>query len=259
MASVEFPSTPTGSQAPAAPAATPPLVSEIPTTVAPAEVPAVPAATPAVPAKASKGKAKATPAEPVAAPAAPPETPVAIPEPPAEPPPEYVIAQVTKADMAKYTEEVTSNGDLSAESLAELESKGIPSDMAKAHVMTMKAHQTQVRNDVLSVVGGEEAFKVVSTWAASKLDQSQRDAFNEAARSGNVGVLKTMLTGIKAQYEAEMGSIGGTTLRGTASTGLAPFASRQEMVNAFNSVKYKTDGAYRDQCAKRIPAEGFKF
>lgn len=259
MASVEFPAIPSGPEAPkGAPAAAPPVVNEIPAETP--QTPAVPSQvteTPAEPAKApaakSKSKAKAPAAPPEVSSEAPATAPQ-IPEPPKEPEPKYVIGKVTEDDMAKYSEEVASKGDLSPETLAELESKGIPSDMARAHVMTMKAHLASQRNEVLSVVGGEDSFKVISEWAVQNLDASQRLAFNEAAKQGNVGVLKTMLVGIKAQYEAVMGTQGGTLLRGSSPSAEAPFASRQEMIDAINNPKYRTDEAYRQRVAKRLAA-----
>lgn len=170
------------------------------------------------------------------------------------------ILEANGLDPQRFTVEIQQNGSLSEESYAELEAKGFPRAMvdqylAGAGLMQEAAEvlsQAQLA-EVYGVVGGEDSFKSIATWAAQNVDAKSLETYNQMVNSGNVAQAKAALTWIKSMYTEANGSepnlLNGDTGDGEA---VEPFRSTAQLTAAMRDPRYRTDPAYRAEVVKRL-------
>lgn len=192
-----------------------------------------------------------------------PETPVVDPK--AAPSDVPLIAKTDAAkklstdELSSLTDEFKKNGKLSDETFTKLAEKGITREMAETHIAGVKALAVQYRTDVHKLVGGEDNFKSITEWAAANLEDADIDAVNATIQSGNLASVKLALNGLKAQYDAAVGTDPSLVhgAEGNRTAGIQPFRSNAEVTTAMSNPKYQTDEAYRQDVAKRLNVTNF--
>jgi hypothetical protein len=134
---------------------------------------------------------------------------------PAEAPKDGAAASMAEAkaavqeaglDFSALEREYREGGDLSAQSRAALQAKGIGKAMVDAFLAGQQAAETLGRQKVFEAVGGEQTYRAMMAWAATTLSQEEVDAYNDVARGSNLAALRMAAAGLYARYEASEGS-----------------------------------------------------
>jgi hypothetical protein len=224
--------------------------------------PTAPAPEPDPKASLALSDAPATPAPEAPAPTPAPEAPATdAPAAPAEPTPETPAVPstlVSQEEMAKWSDEVLQNGDLSEETVKTLEARGIPRELTARYVEGYKLSAERTVAEIQGVAGGAEQYAKVQQWANTQLNPDERAAFNKTLQSGDIAAIKTAVRGVYAQYTEAMGSAPQRTVNGTsAPAGLVPFASRQELVDAIKDPRWSTRPDYRKGIEARAAISKF--
>ena len=158
-------------------------------------------------------------------------------------------------DFDNLTQEFSAQGQLSDKSYKELADKGIPKETVDAYIQGQIALAEKYQSEVLSSIGGQEAYKEMTDWAKTNLTQGQLQAYNEAVASKNMDTVNLAVQGLKAQYDRANGQAPKRQLMGsTNSSGesIKPFMSRAQYVDAIKDVRYERDPAYRAEVVERL-------
>jgi hypothetical protein len=173
--------------------------------------------------------------------------------PPAEDKPKL---DTPKADLAAVAAEFEQTGSLSEDTYTKLAAAGFDRATVDSHIAGQVALAKQIRQDIASVAGGEEKLTKVLEWAGKNLPKDQIEAYDAAAKSKNVNLVKLALAGIVQAFNtanpAEPNLITGQPA--PLSGGVQPFRSNAEIVEAMRDRRYQTDPAYRELVARRMAA-----
>ena len=163
-------------------------------------------------------------------------------------------------DIATFTKEYERSGQLSPESYAALEAKGITRGMVNDYIngqqVLVESQVAQVKNSV----GGAEEYTKLTQWAAVNLDATQQRAYQTALDTNDLSLIMLAASGLKAQYDKAMGSdprvvVGGSAPRGN--DGLERFGSWEQVMAAMGDPRYSEDPAYRAQVEKKLNNSNF--
>lgn len=144
------------------------------------------------------------------------------------------------------------NGNLSDDHFAALEKVGIPRQMAEQYVEGQKALNSQRRAEVLSTIGGEEAYKAVTEWAAKNLSADEIKSYNTIVSGSDINASKIAIAGLNARYAAANGSEPKLISGETGQSAFTGFRSTAELKTAMADPRYKTDPAYRQDVQNRL-------
>jgi hypothetical protein len=191
------------------------------------------------------------------------ETPAATPAAPST----DAHAQVAKAglDIQSLTEEFAANGNkLSEASMAKLAAAGITAEQVNGYIAGQQAIVNQIATDLTAVAGGEKQLETLTAWAKVNATKEQKTAFDTALATGNRELIKQALTGIKANYDAAMGTEARVTTKNSEAipgiTGVQGFGSQAEMTAAMRDPRYKKgDRAFIKSVEDRIKASRGKL
>lgn len=172
-------------------------------------------------------------------------------------------------DYSKYEQEFLSTGDISDESKAELY-KVFPKNLVDNYIENMKQATAYAiaenEKKAFAVVGGEDNYKELVSWASKNLDQDEKEAFNELVSGSNEKLALQAIKGLQARMELAkatskkpnivMGSDEVITSSGDV------FLSRQDYANAIADPKYQTSPQYRAEIdaklARTMKSGGYK-
>lgn len=148
-------------------------------------------------------------------------------------------------DFDALSDEFNSTGALSDASYAALEAKGFHRELVDSFIAGQQAIAANYAAEVTSNVGGMEAYGEIVSWAKDNLTPDEIDAFNENVDSGNLTKAKLAVQGLKARYDAAVGTE--PTLLGGDNAGTTGdvFRSTAELTAAMKDPRYKKDPAYR--------------
>lgn len=153
------------------------------------------------------------------------------------------------------TKEYIENGELTNETYDKLSKSGIPKDVVDQYIEGQKALSEKFQDDVMSTVGGKEAYSEMTKWAAESLTPAQLDAFNRAVSVRDMEAVKFAVQGLKAQYDRAVGVPAKRQLMGNTSgsgESTKPFMSRTQYVDAIKDARYERDSAYRAEVLSRL-------
>jgi hypothetical protein len=114
--------------------------------------------------------------------------------------------------------------------------------------------------EIKAMVGGDQGFADLSSWAAANLDAGELDSYNAVVDSGNKAAIEWALKAMIARRSAPDAVIepklygGGTAPRQTR------FESQQQVLDAMNKMNdrgqrlYEVDESYRDKVTKMLAA-----
>ena len=159
-----------------------------------------------------------------------------------------------KATLESVLPEFEKSGVISQETFDKLEKAGIARSTAEAFLAGQQALAAQLRVQIASAVGGEERLTKVLEFA--KNNPAAAAAYNAAAASKNLELVKLALQGLNAAYSAanpaEPKFVTGTPAPSNGD--VVPFGSNAEMVTAMRDKRYATDPAYRESVMRRVAA-----
>lgn len=157
-------------------------------------------------------------------------------------------------DFNKFTDELLSQGELSEGSYEELAKAGISKQMADEYIEGQMAKAELFQQKVFSEVGGEDEYAKMIQWARSNYDEAEREAYNDAVNSGDMGKAKMALRALKASYEANYGKDPDSIVSGdkNSSEGFDVFESEAQVTQAMKDPRYDRDPAYREQVMTKL-------
>lgn len=182
------------------------------------------------------------------------------PDEPAEPKePEQPEIMVAGLPASKYFKEFEETGAISEDSYKELADKGIPKELVDAYIEGQKARVSQSQdlsekavNDLITDIGGKEAFDKMRAWAnTGGLTEDEKNTYATAVDSGDPRITKMAMENLKAKYEAAYGHAP-NLVEGQAATGPSAFKSNAEMVAAMRDPRYNTDPAYTREVERKV-------
>lgn len=152
----------------------------------------------------------------------------------------------------KYRSEFGETGDLSEASRAELVKAGFDDELIDEYLEGTRARASMMQQEVLSEVGGPQAYAEMTEWAVANLTPAQIAVFNDMVSGTNLDAIKLAIGGLKAQYEGAVGRAPKLLQGSGGNTEAGGYRSTQEMVAAMRDPRYKTDPAYRSDVAAKL-------
>jgi len=154
--------------------------------------------------------------------------------------------------VTNWTKEYEQNQKLSEKTYKEI---GLPRPLVDSWIAGQEALKASTRNASFSLVGGEDNYSAMTTWARDNLAAEDRDAYNRAVTVGDSSTRKMAIEGLYALYQKNEGSPAQRQIHGTGGGDTATaFRSPDEMVAAMKDKRYKTDPAYNAEVAARTMA-----
>jgi len=154
-------------------------------------------------------------------------------------------------DFDAFLEEYAETGELSADAYAALQEVGLSESMVDSWIEGQNALAAQTTAEMQSIVGGDEAYTDMVTWAAENLPPEEVEAYNATMETQDANVIKFAIQGLYSRYrsEAEPSLMQGGT--GAVSTG-GKFESTAELTAAMSDPRYAKDPAYRQSVANKL-------
>ncbi len=166
------------------------------------------------------------------------------------------VAESAGLDMEALQAEYAEKQDLSPESKAALAKVGISDEVLQSYIRGQEALMAQRDSALLAVVGGEESYGKIATWAQTHLNEAEKTAFNNAL-AGSTEQATLAMGGLKARYEGAVGKEP-TLLGGVQGAGAGQgFQSQAEMTKAMRDPRYQNDPAYRKQVEQKLESATF--
>jgi uncharacterized protein YbaA (DUF1428 family) len=162
--------------------------------------------------------------------------------------------EVAERDFSVYSDEFAEHGTLSEESVAEIESWGIPREMIEGYVEGQKAVLAAQFQSVYSEAGGEESYNSMIEWAADNLPDGEQDAFNRAVMQGTTDDMMFAVRSLVSRWRASTGTGSRPLVQGSTSPAKASgsFRSLAELTAAMKDPRYAKDPAYRKDIETRL-------
>ena len=103
-------------------------------------------------------------------------------------------------------QEYAEKGQLGDESYKALEQSGIPKAYVDQFIAGQKAIGEQQTNNVKTMVGGEDAYNEMASWASKNMSEGEKKAYNAAVNSADMDTVKLAVDGLRAKYQAANGT-----------------------------------------------------
>jgi hypothetical protein len=104
----------------------------------------------------------------------------------------------------------------------------------------------------MNEVGGKDNYGAMTEWASGSLTDGELAAFNRVVESNDPDSAKMAIKGLYARFLSDGGSPVKLMQGQVAGSGITPFSSNAQMVEAMKDSRYAKDPAYRAQVEKRI-------
>ena len=155
-------------------------------------------------------------------------------------------------DYDALSAEYAEKGELGDDAYKTLEDAGIPRELVDQFIAGQQASAEMYKAEMLSEVGGEENYASMTEWASDNFSDGEIDAFNDAVNSGDGNMVRMAIAGLKARFDASVGTEPSRSVTGEASTGQATYRSLAEMMTDMNDPRYATDEAFRQDVAAKL-------
>lgn len=153
-------------------------------------------------------------------------------------------------DMEKLSAEFSTEGKLKDESYAALEKIGLSRDVVDDYIRLKQGEATSVRNEVLSIAGGEENFSQMIQWAAGNYQDTE--TYNKMITSGNPAQMRMAMTALKSAYVAANGQDPKLVMGNGSPASGSTYRNDLEMVADMQKPEYRTDPAFRASVEEKV-------
>ena len=115
-------------------------------------------------------------------------------------------------------------------------------------------------NQLFEMVGGEQAYKSMLSWAGQSLDKAEVEMYDSVMASGNANSIYFAVQALQNKYTDAVGNDGQLlTGKRSAAQQDAQFRSQQELVAAMNDPRYDNDPAFRDDVMRKLTNSDIEF
>ena len=156
------------------------------------------------------------------------------------------------------------DGEFSDETLTELAGKR-PGELAKMYLQyRQQAEQQKVLTDedvtqLKGLVGGEEGYQNVMTFANENLSDDEKAMFDYVIDTGDKISAYFAVQNLFSRYKDAVGIDGDLITGKPPSTSSDTFRSQAEMVEAMNDPRYNDDPAYRRDIENKLARSNIEF
>lgn len=156
-------------------------------------------------------------------------------------------------DFNEFAKEYEEKGGLSEESLKRLEEAGYPKVLVDSYISNLEYRSDMYANAVIGYAGGQEAFTNMQNFIKGQ-GADAVNSFNDAIKSGNLGVIKAVMNGFKAQMQSAYGTANPTLMgsNGANSTVATGYTDKQQMIEALSDKRYGKDKSYTKAVDEKI-------
>ena len=155
-------------------------------------------------------------------------------------------------DFNTLAQEYADNGQLGEQSYKALEDSGIPKEYVDQFIAGQKAIGAQQTSNVKSMVGGEEAYNEMASWASKNMSEGEKKAYNSAVNSADMDTVKLAVDGLRAKYQAANGTEPNLVQGKATPVAEQGYASWAEVTEAMADPRYAKDPAYQAAVKAKI-------
>ena len=149
-------------------------------------------------------------------------------------------------------QEYAEKGQLGEESYKALEQSGIPKAYVDQFIAGQKAIGEQQTNTVKDMVGGDEAYTEMASWASKNMSDGEKKAYNAAVNSADMDTVKLAVDGLRAKYQAANGTEPSLMLGKATPVAEQGFESWAEVTAAMADPRYSKDPAYQEAVKQKL-------
>ena len=124
-------------------------------------------------------------------------------------------------------------------------------DMTESSVADLDPYEI---DSIKNFAGGEESYQNLIGWAGENLDAQYIEAYDSIIDSADPAAIQLVVAGLMATYQENVG-YEGRMLSGRNApdvSGIQPFRSQAQVVEAMSDPRYDKDPAYRAEIAQRL-------
>jgi hypothetical protein len=140
-----------------------------------------------------------------------------------------------------------------------------PGELAKAYLqLREQGNKSEGLSDsditeLKEVVGGEESYNQMVSWAESNLSQEEQEMYDTVVDRGDPLACYFAIQALNARYRDNVGSEGKLLQGKPPSSGGNTFRSQAELVQAMADPKYDRDPAYRRDVQEKLERSDVNF
>ena len=149
-------------------------------------------------------------------------------------------------------QEYAEKGQLGDESYKALEQSGIPKAYVDQFIAGQKAIGEQQTNNVKTMVGGEDAYNEMASWASKNMSEGEKKAYNAAVNSADMDTVKLAVDGLRAKYQAANGTEPSLIQGKATPVAEQGFESWAEVTEAMADPRYSKDPAYQEAVKQKL-------
>lgn len=149
-------------------------------------------------------------------------------------------------------QEYAEKGQLGDESYKALEQSGIPKAYVDQFIAGQKAIGEQQTNTVKDMVGGDEAYTEMASWASKNMSDGEKKAYNAAVNSADMDTVKLAVDGLRAKYQAANGTEPNLVQGKATPVAEQGYSSWAEVTEAMADPRYAKDPAYQAAVKAKI-------
>lgn len=157
-------------------------------------------------------------------------------------------------DTTKFEQEFVSNGGLSDDSYAELESKGFTRQQVDAYIKGQQAYASSIQSDIYSSVGGQEQYVDLINWASDNVEPATIKEYNDAVDAMDVDRMKRTLEYMNLKRGQSTPREARRLEGDSPASGIQPFADKNEWQRAQTNRLYGKDPKYTNMVDSRYLA-----
>ena len=155
-------------------------------------------------------------------------------------------------NMDSLANEYNEKGELDAKSYEALEKAGIPKDYVNQFIEGQKAIADQQATSIKDMVGGNDAYNEMASWAAENMSEQEKTAYNTAVNSKDIETAKLAVVGLKAKFEKANGNEPKLVEGKGTITGQDGYKSWAEVTRAMSDDRYQKDPAYQAMVQEKL-------
>ena len=155
-----------------------------------------------------------------------------------------------KFDFASAEKEFTEKGELSEDTLNNLEKMGLPKSYVDNYIAGLEAQSQAFEQTAYNATGGEENYKNMTDWVTQNLPPEEIQQFNDSINQSNDSAMFA-IKGMYARYSAETREPNLSTGDNSQSSGSA-YESVGQMKADMSDPRYATDSAFRKMVADKV-------
>ena len=174
-----------------------------------------------------------------------------------------ITANQLPAELQRFQDSYAKNGKLTEADYADLQKMGLPKAVVDDHIkmrqrlaeMETKSVTERIASEeskLLQTVGGKEEYAKVSAWAATKLSEAEKVAFNKIVNGKDFAAKQIALDGLLARYKSAQPKEPRLINGSRASEGVQGYESKAEWLRDIADAKYKRDPVFRANVEKRL-------